>query len=52
MDITADNFAARLPLMRASILTADFVALDTEFSGLTTDFSTEKHTFDTVEDRY
>lgn len=52
MDITAANFAASLPLICESINSADFVALDTEFSGLSIDFNTEKHTFDTIEDRY
>ena len=33
MEITKDNFEQRLPLIRQSIHTADFIALDTEFSG-------------------
>jgi hypothetical protein len=34
MEITAENFAASFPLVQKSIETADFIALDTEFSGI------------------
>ncbi len=33
MEITAHNFLAQLPLISASIKSADFIAFDTEFSG-------------------
>jgi hypothetical protein len=35
MDVTRDNFASLLPLIRESIHKADFIAFDTEFSGKT-----------------
>ena len=33
MEITQENFYSSLPLIRESIETADFIAIDTEFSG-------------------
>ena len=34
MEILIDNFAEKLEFMIESIRTADFIAVDTEFSGL------------------
>ena len=36
MEITRDNFEEALPLVEESIRMADFIAFDTEFSGITT----------------
>ena len=33
MEVTQHNFAASLPLVAESISNADFIAIDTEFSG-------------------
>ena len=33
MDVTKENFAQLFPLIRDSILQADFIGFDTEFSG-------------------
>ena len=38
MNITAANFLETLPLISNSIYQADFIAFDTEFSGLTIGF--------------
>ena len=34
MDVTRENFAQLLPLIRDSIYAADFIGFDTEFSGI------------------
>lgn len=52
MDITADNFEANLDLIKKSIHSADFIAFDSEFSGLSIDFEDKQHDYDTVEDKY
>ena len=38
MDIVNNNFREKLDLMIKSVETADFIALDTEFSGLSVGF--------------
>ena len=38
MDITVNNFAENLLLIKHSIFTADFIAIDSEFSGLSYGF--------------
>lgn len=53
MDILEENFSERLDLMRRSIASADFIALDTEFSGLNVNDGIDGvNPFDQVEDRY
>lgn len=52
MDITSNNFFSNIELIRESILTADFIAFDSEFSGLTVGFDDKGHDFDTIEDKY
>jgi len=52
MDITNENFAEQLPLVLKSIRTADFMAYDAEFSGLSIGFDDVKHEYDAVEARY
>ncbi len=38
MDIVNSNFRERLDLILRSVETADFIAIDTEFSGLSVGF--------------
>ena len=52
MDITSSNFAEKLPLILESVKTADFIAIDSEFSGLSVGFEDQSHVFDSLEDRY
>jgi hypothetical protein len=52
MDITANNFLDNLELIRKSIMTADFIAIDSEFSGLSVGFDDKQHDFDSIEDKY
>ena len=52
MEILVDNFAERLDFMIQSVLTADFIAVDTEFSGLAVGSEDKAHGFDQTEDRY
>lgn len=64
MDITCENFAETFPLFQASVQSADFIAFDTEFSGipcspnlfscigLTVGYDDKHHEYDTIEDRY
>ena len=52
MDITSSNFAEKLPLIIESVKTADFIAIDSEFSGLSVGFEDQSHIFDSLEDRY
>ena len=62
MDVTSDNFHETLPMVKESIMNADFIAFDTEFSGkvywganfsgLTVGIEDKGHDYDMVEDRY
>lgn len=52
MDITANNFVEKLGLIVKSIKTADFIAYDTEFSGLSVGFDDKQHDYDTIEAKY
>ena len=52
MEILIDNFAVKLDFMLESVRTADFIAIDTEFSGLSVGFDDKTHGFDQAEDRY
>lgn len=52
MDITSSNFVQHLDLIRKSIHSADFIAIDSEFSGLSIGFDDKQHDFDTIEDKY
>ena len=38
MEITQENFEAQFPLITESINSADFIAIDSEFSGITSLF--------------
>jgi len=52
MEILNNNFAENLKFVIASINTADFVTMDTEFSGLSVGFEDQTNGFDQAEDRY
>jgi hypothetical protein len=62
MDVTRENFATLMPLIKESIAAAEFIGFDTEFSGKTCRFygilglnvgyDDRQHDYDTVEDRY
>lgn len=52
MDITQHNFLQHLPIIERSIETADFIAFDTEFSGLCVGFEDKQHDYDSLEDKY
>jgi hypothetical protein len=52
MDIVNTNFVEKLDFMLESVRTADFIALDTEFSGLAVGFQDQTNPFDTIEIRY
>jgi len=52
MEILIDNFASKINFMIESVLSADFIAVDTEFSGLSIGFEDKAHGFDQAEDRY
>ena len=52
MDIVHSNFLSKIDFICESIRAADFIALDTEFSGLSVGFQDQVHAFDQVEDRY
>ena len=52
MDITSANFMEELPLISRSIASAEFIAFDSEFSGLSVGFEDKQHDYDSVEDKY
>ena len=52
MDIVASNFKKYLELIINSVHTADFVVIDTEFSGLNVGYEDDINPYDQVEDRY
>ena len=52
MDLTKSNFAEKLPFVLESIQSADYIALDCEFSGLSVNSQDQIHAFDQVEERY
>lgn len=51
MEVTKDNFSELLPLIQASIESADFLAMDFEFTGLLSELNVI-HEFDRLEDIY
>ena len=52
MDITIDNFDQKIDFIKKSISSADFIAFDTEFSGLSIGFDDKQHDYDSLEDKY
>lgn len=52
MEILCDNFASKLAFMVESVKTADFVCIDSEFSGLNVGYEDQQNGFDELEDRY
>ena len=52
MEIRQDNFLQNLPLIMESIEQADFIAIDTEFSGCSSSMEEEASEYDTTEEQY
>ena len=52
MEISLENFNEKLPLIRKSISSCEFVAFDTEFSGNKIFLDDKPHEFDTFKDKY
>lgn len=52
MEVTSQNLDSLMPLIKESLLTADFIALDTEFSGYSASLEDKHHDYDTPEERY
>jgi len=52
MEITQDNFQESLKIIEDSIDWADFISIDTEFSGYTDTPDDKEHDYDTIEERY
>jgi len=52
MEITKDNFCETLSLVKDSINEADFIAIDTEFSGYNSCLEEQCHEYNTTEQRY
>ena len=52
MDITARNFLENYDLINKSVLSADFIAFDFEFSGLNSCNDDRTHDYDSDEARY
>jgi hypothetical protein len=50
--INYKNFEKSLPFVLKCISEADFIAIDTEFSGYQSSFSTFEHQYDSPEERY
>ena len=52
MDVFGDTFLESLPVLLKTIREADFMAYDTEFSGLNIGFEDRTHDFETLETGY
>lgn len=52
MEICRVNFREQLPLIMESIEQADFIAIDTEFSGCSSSLEEEASEYDTNEEQY
>jgi hypothetical protein len=52
MEVTNKNFAEIYPKLKKSILTADYIAIDFEFSGLNTSNKDRANEYDCDELRY
>ena len=50
MDISSANFEKHYSRIEESIKTADFISIDTEFSGWTVSAEDQGHEFDSIED--
>lgn len=46
MEILSSNFSEKLNFVLDSVRSADFIALDTEFSGLNVNYDDQVHSFD------
>ncbi|CAO3650603.1 unnamed protein product [Cunninghamella echinulata] len=51
MEVLKSNFEESYPEIKKAILEADFIAIDTEFTGLTTS-GTQFHNADDIQTRY
>jgi hypothetical protein len=52
MDVTIENFETVLPIFEESVANCDFVAFDTEFSGLNLCGDERLNDYDSNEERY
>ena len=52
MEVTSQNFIDLMPLIKESLKSADFIALDTEFSGYSAGLDDKHHDYDSPEERY
>ncbi|XP_022343153.2 poly(A)-specific ribonuclease PNLDC1-like [Crassostrea virginica] len=52
MEVDKNNFEEYLPRISESIAKAEFIAIDTEFTGLTLNDETKNSLFDSIEERY
>jgi len=52
MEVGTHNFAEVLPQVLADIASASVIAIDTEFTGLTTESGLRPHNLDTIDTRY
>jgi hypothetical protein len=47
MEITSQNYLHKFAQIKAALLAADFVAIDTEFSGYSQSIEDKSHPYDT-----
>ena len=52
MEVNLQNFEDLFPLIKQSISQADFLTLDTEFTGSKCTIEDKPHEFDTFQDKY
>lgn len=52
MDILRSTFDTSIPFLLSTLQSCDFIALDTEFTGLSTDSQDQSNGYDTTEMRY
>lgn len=52
MEVTKHNFAEKFGEIRDLIHQADFISMDTEFTGYSACLQDRGHAYDTIEDRY
>lgn len=52
MDINCNNFEEHFELMKHSIMSCEFICLDSEFTGAKVVLEDKAHEFDTFQDKY
>lgn len=52
MEVTSDNFKEMMPLVEETIQKADFIAMDTEFSGYAACLEDHQNEYDSLEEKY